>query len=268
MDRRRARLAAAACWAAWLALSLPAAGAPGAADGAAIMATVERMAGARYEIVTMRMELRGDDGTSLVRELTSRTLDEGAGRATLIRFTAPASLRGVATLVVEEAGKANAIWHYVPATRNARRVSGEHRQNRFMGTEFTFEDFEGIKRDRYAFAVQGEEACAGAGRCFVVEARPVDAEEKAASGYARKVYRIDQRNHAIVRVDLFDQAGTLVKIFESSEFRDRGGHWRPRRQVMTNVGTGRSTVLTEIERTLDTPFDRQSVSPQALRTPP
>ena len=137
-----------------------------------------------------------------------------------------------------------------------------------MGTEFTFEDFEGIKRDRYAFAVQGEEACAGAGRCFVVEARPVDAEEKAASGYARKVYRIDQRNHAIVRIDLFDQAGTLVKIFESSEFRDRGGHWRPRRQVMTNVGTGRATVLTEIERTLDTPFDRQSVSPQALRTPP
>lgn len=268
MDWRRTRRVSAAFCGAWLALSPPVAGAPSAADGAAIMAAVERMAGARFEIVTMRMELKADDGTSLVRELTSRAIDEGAGRATLTRFTAPASLRGVGTLVVEEAGKANAIWHYVPATRNARRVSGEHRQNRFMGTEFTFEDFEGIKRERYAFTVQGEEACVGAGRCFVVEARPVDAEEKATSGYARKVYRVDQRNHAIVRVDLFDRTGTLVKIFENSEFLDRGGHWRPRRQVMTNVRTGRATVLTEIERALDEPFDRQSVSPQALRAPP
>jgi hypothetical protein len=263
---RWARSLAAVCCAASLA---PAAvvGAPTVADAAAIMSTADQAGRARYELVTMRMEVRGD-GAALVREFSSRSLEEGGGRATLIRFTSPASLRGVGTLVVEDAGRANAIWHYVPATRSARRVSGEHRQNRFMGTEFTFEDFEGIKRDAYAFVVLGEEACLGSSRCFVIEARPVDVDETAGSGYARKVYRIDQRTHVIARVDLYDRDGVLVKIFESSDFRNLGGHWRPKRQVMTHVRTGHATVLTELERVLDVPFERQSVSPQALRSPP
>jgi hypothetical protein len=250
----------------WLLLAPTAfAAPPSPPDAATIMANVDRMNRPRYEVTRMRMELSGNDGGAQSRELVWRSVNDGSTRTSLFRFTDPASLRGVGTLVVEAEGRPNAIWHYLPATRNVRRIAGEHRQNRFMGTEFVFEDFEGLQLDRYAFDLLRSEACPGNGACYVIEGRPGDAGERAGSGYGRKVFWVDQKTHAIVRIELFDPAGTLAKVHESTDFHAVAGYWRARRQVMTNVRTGRSTVLLELERTVDVPFDKYYVSQQYLR---
>ena len=254
---------------AWLAALLFANAVTAAAaafDAAAIMAKADRMNRPRYEIARLRMEMTGGDTGPQVRELVMHAVNDGGARTSLFKFTAPASLRGVGTLVIEEEGKSNAIWHYVPATRNVRRIAGEHRQNRFMGTEFTFEDFEGLKLSKYAFSGIGTERCREAATCYVVEGRASDPEERAASGYGRKVFWIDRESYAIVKIELFDAAGALLKTFEAQELRQLGEYWRPRRQTMTNVRNGRVTTMIELERTVDEPFDGYYIGQRYLRS--
>jgi hypothetical protein len=234
-------------------------------DADTIMANADRVNRPRYEIAHMRMELSGGDGRPSERELVWRTVNEGGVRSSLLKFIEPASLRGVGMLIIETEGKPNAIWHYAPATRNVRRIAGEHRQNRFMGTEFVFEDFEGLKLGKYAFNLLRSEGCGGTSICYVVDARASDADEKSSSGYGRKVFWIDQKSYAIVKIELFDLAGTLAKIYESADLRPLAGYWRPKRQTMTDVRSARSTVLVELDRTLDEAFDQYYVSQQYLR---
>ena len=248
----------------WMCLQSLAVAAAGP-DAATIMANADRLNRPAYETVRLRMELRGADKAA-ERELVWRIVNSGTERTSLFKFTEPASLRGEGTLIIEGEGRPNAIWHYAPATRNVRRISGEHRQNRFMGTEFVFEDFEGLKLGRYAFTVVRREGCREAHQCFVIEGTPRDPGENAGSGYGRKLFWIDEKTYAIVKIELHDLAGVPAKTFESSDFREVAGYWRPRRQVMTNLHTGRSTVLVELQRTVEEPFDKYFVSQQYLRS--
>lgn len=230
-----------------------------------IMANADTRNRPRFEVVKMKMELLGG-GRPVQRELSWRFVNDGAKRTSVLKFTAPANVQAVGTMVVEEIGRTNAIWHYLPATRNVRRISADHRQNRFMGTEFVFEDFEGLKLDKYQFKALRSEPCSGDRHCHVVEAVPHDSQEEASSTYGKKIYWIDQDGFFIVKTDLYDRQGSLAKTYENSEFRLIGEYWRPKKQVMRHLGSGRSTVLTELERDLDKPFDRYYISQQYLRS--
>ena len=251
----------------WLLLTIaPTMAAAAPPDGAVIMANADRMNRADFEIARLRMELRGSDGSPQARELTWHLVGRSGTRTSLLKFTSPASMRGIGTLVIEADNQPSAVWHHIPATRDVRRIAAEHRQNRFMGTEFSFEDFEGLKLDKYAFTLLRSEACRDGNVCHVVEGTASDPAERESSAYSRKVFWIDQRTHAIVRIELFDPAGTLAKVFARTDFHLISGYWRPRRQVMTDVRSGRSTTLIEIEYKLSEPFDLYYVSQQYLRS--
>lgn len=251
---------------AWLALFASSCWGQAGSGADAIMAKVDQSNRPKYEIAKMRMELLGDNAAPLSRELVWHFLNDDGSRVSLLKFSAPAAVKSVGTMVVEEAGKTNAIWHYLPATRNVRRISAEHRQNRFMGTEFVFEDFEGLKLSKYEFKLLRAETCRQTSRCHVIEAIAGDAEERDSSSYGKKVFWIDQDSFAIVRTELYDRDGAIAKVAENSDFRTIGAYTRPRRQVMLNKRNGHSTVLTELERKIDVQFDRYYVSQQYLRS--
>lgn len=251
----------AAAWAAFLLC-----GAARADSGAEVMAKADRMNRPRHEVATMRMELVDAGGAVMTRELLWYFRNEEGRRTSLMKFTAPANIRGVGILVIEENDKPNAIWHYLPASRNVRRISPEHRQNRFMGTEFIFEDFEGLKLDKYQFTLTGSAACAQAAQCHVVEARASDQAELAGTSYGRKVFYVDRQTYAIVKTELYDKNDRMLKVFEASGWRSLNGYWRPQLQTMSNLAERRVTRLREVERKLDTPFEPYYTSQQYLRS--
>lgn len=238
-----------------------------AQSGADIMAKADRMNRPKYEISTMQMDLIDSAGAVVMkRELIWHFRNEENKRASLMKFKAPANVQGVGILVIEEKRSPNAIWHYLPASRNVRRISAAHRQNRFMGSEFIFEDFEGLKLDKYMFTLIGSEPCAEDSECYVVEGQATDKEEGSSSSYGKKVFYVDKRNSTIIKTELFDKDGKLVKIFESKGWRNVGDYWRPQLQTMSNVAEKRVTRLTEVEREIDQPFDRYYIGQQYLRS--
>lgn len=249
-----------------LLLTSAAGAAPAAGDGRAIMEQADRMNRPEWEMAEVRMELADRSGTVNVRELTWHFRNRDGERVSLLKFTAPANVEAVGLLVRERTGEPNAIWHYLPATRNVRRISAGHRQNRFMGTEFVFEDFEGLQLDRYRFELLGSEPCAGDRRCDLVEARASDAREAAESGYSKKVFWVDREARFLVKTELFDRDGKLAKVFAGEGFRPVRGHWRPTVQTMTNLADGRVTRLIEVSRRVGEPFDPHYLSQQYLRS--
>jgi hypothetical protein len=232
----------------------------------AIMSKADEANRAKYEIAKMTMLLLDHGKEQMSRELIWYFMNDGNTRTSLLKFTAPPSVQGVGVLIEEDKGKPNAVWNYLPATRNVRRISGELRQNRFMGTELVFEDFEGLKLDKYDYRLLRSEACPESGVCFVVEAQASEAEEKNTSSYSKKIFWINRENFVIVKTELYDRSGVLAKVCEMSGLRQVSGYWRSKRQTMTNLLNGRSTVLLEEDRKLGQPFDKYYVGQQYLRS--
>ena len=65
----------------------------------------------------------------------------GEGKS-VIRFTAPGEVKGVALLVINHPDRASDQWMWTPAIERDRRIALQDRSTRFFGTDFTFEDLE------------------------------------------------------------------------------------------------------------------------------
>jgi hypothetical protein len=79
----------------------------------------------------------------------------------VLRFTAPAEVKGVALLVVNHPERASDQWMWTPAIARDRRVALQDRSQRFFGTDFSFEDLEERDVDQYDYSLDGEESLGG-----------------------------------------------------------------------------------------------------------
>src|SRR4051812_10293015 len=86
----------------------------------------------------------------------------------VLRFTAPAEVKGVALLVVNHADRASDQWMWTPAIERDRRIALQDRSTRFFGTDFSFEDLEERDVDQYDYTLAGDETVDGAA-CWKIE---------------------------------------------------------------------------------------------------
>jgi hypothetical protein len=68
----------------------------------------------------------------------------------VLRFTAPAEVKGVAMLIVNHPDRASDQWMWAPAVERDRRIALQDRSTRFFGTDFSFEDLEERDVNQYA----------------------------------------------------------------------------------------------------------------------
>jgi hypothetical protein len=195
----------------------------------------------------VRMEIVDERGRTRTREmlmLSKRGADDRT-RA-LVVFTAPADVRGTGLLTVETAqGDDQRL--YLPALRRVQRIAGSGRQERFAGSDFTYEDLSSRDPDDYATTMASTTADA-----FIVEAVPEPGTE---SAYGRILLGIDRTRYVILRADYFDDGGRLVKQLRGSDFEEVApGTWQPRRLVMEDLRDDRRTVLTFTVRDSGTPI--------------
>ena len=75
----------------------------------------------------------------------------------MLRFTAPAEVKGVALLIVNHPDRASDQWMWRPTIGRDQRIALQDRSTRFFGTDFSFEDLEERDVDQYDFKLLGEE---------------------------------------------------------------------------------------------------------------
>jgi hypothetical protein len=211
----------------------------------------------RYEGLLQSFE--GSGKTSEKRWTYVRQGAHGQSKS-VIRFTAPPEVKGVALLVVNHPDRASEQWMWTPALERDRRIAVQDRATRFFGTDFTFEDLEERDVDQYTYSLEGEVTEDGVA-CWKIRTVP---NQSKASQYTRTALWIRRDNYAVVRIDSFAK-DVVVRRLKYSDLRSVQGIWTARETTMTDVGRGTTTRLVLDKVEYNVPLKDETFTVQALR---
>lgn len=142
-------------------------------------------------------------------------------------------------------------WLYMPALGRTRRIASSSKDDSFMGSDFSYEDLEARNVDKDSHQLLGEESLQGR-NCWKVESTPQEE-----SAYGKRISWIDQEYLIPLKVEFFDQEGTLWKELRAEDIQDRQGYWTPMKMTMSDLLKEQNTVLSWQEVVMD-----QGLSPQ------
>ena len=178
----------------------------------------------------------------------------------VLRFTAPAEVKGVALLVVNHPDRASDQWMWTPAIERDRRIALQDRSTRFFGTDFSFEDLEERDVNQYDYQLLGDDAVDGA-PCWKIQSTP---KESKSSQYTRSIVWVRKDNYAFARIENFikDQA---VRRLTYSDIQNVQGIWTARQLEMLDVRRGSRTRLTLDKLQYNVPMSDEAFTLQAIR---
>lgn len=234
---------------------------------AAIIKQSDKALKPRTEKTRYRMTLVAPDGgVEQVRTFITYYKKQDGEERTLQKFLSPPVLAGTGLLLVDRGKPGTDIWMYLPTTRRIRRIAGHDKSNRYMGTAFSFEDFEGYRISAYHFTLIGEKADDAGHSCWVIDAAAATAAEKASTGYSKKRYWIDRKTLYPIRVEYYAKDGALEKVLTAAGLHQVNQFWRPAREQIRNLLTGRSTRLVLESDEVNLPIVDRFVSKRYLRS--
>jgi Outer membrane lipoprotein-sorting protein len=178
----------------------------------------------------------------------------------VLRFTAPAEVKGVALLVVNHPDRASDQWMWTPGIERDRRIALQDRSTRFFGTDFSFEDMEERDVDQFDYTLLGDDQVERFA-CWKIQSTP---KQSKSSQYTRAVLWIRKDNYSVVQVESYikDQA---VRRLVYSDFVNIVGVLTARTLEMSDLRRGSRTRLTLDKLQYNVAMKDEDFTLQALR---
>lgn len=178
----------------------------------------------------------------------------------IIRFTEPPEVLGVALLIVNHPERASDQWMWTPALQRDRRIALQDRSTRFFGTDFSFEDLEERVAAQYEHTLVGEETIDGAPTWNI----QASAKRSRSSQYSKQLLWIRKDNYVTVRIDSYvkDQ---IVRRLQSSKVSAVQGIWTAHEVLMSDLPRGTRTRLVLDKVQYNLPLKESDFTVQALR---
>ncbi|NJS13452.1 MAG: outer membrane lipoprotein-sorting protein [Sphingopyxis sp.] len=181
-----------------------------------------------------------------VREQVATTMtrrNDAGGISRMARFVRPADVKGTAVLTVENPKGNDDIWVYLPALGNVRRLQANNKRDAYMGTDLSYGDVIGHAPDAWKHRMTGRQLQSGA-ECWVIESVPASPAVVATSGYGKRVSWIRIDNDMMVRAELYDSSGRLMKRISQDHITRVSAsplRWQAMRIAVENARTGHRT---------------------------
>ena len=178
----------------------------------------------------------------------------------VLRFTVPPEVKGVALLVWNHPDRASDQWMWTPAIERERRIALQDRSTRFFGTDFSFEDLEERDVEQYNYILRGDDTVDGA-VCWRIESTP---KESKSSQYTGSTVWVRKDNYSFARIQNFikDQA---VRQLNYTDIQIVQGIWTARQLEMTDLRRGSRTRLTLDKLQYNVPLKDEDFTLQAIR---
>lgn len=178
----------------------------------------------------------------------------------VLRFTAPAEVKGVALLVVNHRDRASDQWMWTPAIERDRRIALQDRSTRFFGTDFSFEDLEERDVDQYDYVLLGDDTLDGFS-AWKIQSVPKQAKS---SQYTKTVVWVRKDNYAFARIESYvkDEA---IRRLNYRDLQSVQGIWTARQLEMTDLRRGSRTRLTLDKLYYNVPMKEEDFTLQAIR---
>jgi hypothetical protein len=242
--------------AALTALSASALMAQASLSGQDVMDKVYNSPKPKGSVLTMTMVITKNK-KSLSRTLTTWAAGDaakGETEKTLMKFLAPADVKGSGFLNLKKTDGATESLLWLPALGKVRRLgSGSSDQDQaFFGSDFTNRDINGFTRTDFTY-----ETTAFEGGVYTIAAMP-----KKAIGYEKLVYQVDSAIWRYVKVEYW-RSGKLVKA-ETMTYDKIQGYDMPTMILMSSA-SGSSTELRFTDFKLDQELSDQIFTERFLK---
>ena len=238
----------------------PAAAADHQADARTIMEAAQRRAEARfYRYDGLLQSFDPSEKVTEKRWTFDRVGSHGQSK-TVLRFTAPAEVKGVALLILNHPERASDQWMWTPSIERDRRIALQDRSTRFFGTDFSFEDLEERDVDQFDYSMVGNDTLEGVG-CWKIQQTP---KRTRASQYTRSIAWIRKDNYSMARLDNFVR-DEVVKRLAFSTIENIQGIWTARLMEMYDLRRNTHTRLSLQQVKYNAPMKEDDFTLQAIR---
>ncbi len=206
------------------------------------------------------MVLINKKGDKRTREFATLKIKEGELERQLIRFLAPADIRGTGFLTIEKKGWETDQFLYLPALRRTRRIVSSQKSHSFVNSDFSYEDMERHPVDNYEYIMQPETIVNNLS-CYVIEAKPkkdVDSQYSMIKNYIAK-------DSFVTLVSMFfDDKKKLIKQYKVMKLEKIQNIWTESTVIMEDLRKNHKTYIKLQEIKYNTDITVDALSQQAL----
>lgn len=187
----------------------------------------------------VRMLLVDKSGNKRERVMENLRRRKGGQLQSVVRFRAPQDVAGTAFLMLERNKGESEQYIYLSGLKRTRRIVGREREGSFMGSDFSYADFE--RRDtRESNHKRLPDEDIGGIKTYVIESTP---KKGAESAYSKIVTWVRTDNFLPLRIKFFDKKGKLLKTFYTKRIRTMDGRPVIVEAQMSNLQTKHTTEL-------------------------
>jgi len=191
---------------------------------------------------TAQLDMITENANGVQRSYTLRIFrqqDEAAEKQ-LLEYLAPADVRGTKFLSIKEGDAPSQMWLYMPALGRERRIAANMASDKFMGTDFTYEEIAGDfdYTEDYQAERLPDEILDGAA-VYVLDLLP-----HGDAPYARIKMWVRQEGVLPMRLELYSQnSAQPTKTLQLGDFREVEGEMIPHYLEMRDELAGTRTIL-------------------------
>jgi outer membrane lipoprotein-sorting protein len=193
------------------------------------------------------------------RWIYNRTGSHGNSKAVL-RFTAPAEVKGIALLIINHPDRASDQWMWTPAINRERRIAFQDRSTRFFGTDFSFEDLEEQDTNQFDYKLLGEETFDGTA-CWKLQSTP---KQSKVSQYSYSYLWVRKDNYAFAQIENYSKE-QLIRRAHYMDIRSDQNIWTAHHVDMHDLKRNSHTLLTIEKLQYNIPMKDDDFTLQALR---
>lgn len=220
------------------------------------------------EVGSMEMistiHIRDAKGNDRMRQITTASKTFGNITKMLIKFIAPADVKGTAILVYDYENQNDNMWIYMPALRKVRRIVSSEKGKSFMGSEFTNADMSNPTMSDFEYTTLGNETYEGK-NCWKIESKCKTEAIQNENGFSKRISFIDKTNYVCYKVEYYDFSGKLHRIQTIDNYKkQQNGKYFAYKMTMENVQTKRKSEMVIDKFQIGSQLPESAFAPAAL----
>jgi outer membrane lipoprotein-sorting protein len=215
----------------------------------------ERRNSISSETAVMGMTITDSRGRTRNRTMKMWGSTDGDNSNSLIIFSDPGNVSGTAFLTIRENGDSSQKL-YLPAVGRVQTITSGERGDRFMGSDFTFEDLGDQQAEDYEFVWLEEQDAA-----YRVRANKPESDQ-----YEYVEFLIDREHYTLNKIYYFNSNDEMIKRLEAEGFEQITDElWSPSKMTMYDLREDRNTVITWSDREINASIPGWRFSERGLR---
>ena len=180
-------------------------------------------------------------GRERVRELKLFSVDKPDVEKSLIFFQSPPDVAGTAYMSFDWEGteREDDSWLYLPALQSINRVAASEESGKFMGSDFSYADINGLDYEDFNYTMENESDLIDGIDCWVIKSTPKTKAVIKKTGYTESISWIRKDNYIQIQAIIQVKKGKRVKYFSAKDIVEIQGIWTAQTLQMVTTRRGK-----------------------------